>query len=213
MNALPGYSSETFDDAVAADGSIRPAAREVMDAVLSQDLAALATGVREEIAALGITFGSVDGDEQLARRPGPARDRRAPSGSPWRQVSRSACKALNAFVADIYADRRIVAEGVLPQHVLDSSENVEPAMAGVRPRDGVWIGIAGLDLVRNREGEWLVLEDNVQTPSGIAYWVAAREAVLRGLDVPHRSDAARRHPRRAAPRLRRRPRGRGHRRA
>ncbi len=183
MNALPGYDSATFDDAVAADGSIRPAAREVMDAVLSQDLATLAAGVREEIAALGITFGSVDGDESWHVDPVP---RVIPSAE-WEPVAAGLAqrvKALNAFVADIYADRLIVAEGVLPQRVLDSAENVEPAMAGVRPRDGVWIGIAGLDLVRGRDGEWLVLEDNVRTPSGIAYWVAARDAVLRGLDVP-----------------------------
>jgi uncharacterized circularly permuted ATP-grasp superfamily protein len=48
----------------------------------------------------------------------------------------------------------------------------------------VWIGIAGLDVVRDSGGEWLVLEDNVRTPSGLGYWPAARDATLRALDVP-----------------------------
>jgi uncharacterized circularly permuted ATP-grasp superfamily protein len=59
-------------------------------------------------------------------------------------------------------------------------------MTGVQPGAGVWIGIAGLDLVRDSAGEWLVLEDNVRTPSGIGYWVAARDAVQRRLRVPTR---------------------------
>jgi uncharacterized circularly permuted ATP-grasp superfamily protein len=57
-------------------------------------------------------------------------------------------------------------------------------MQGVRPRRDVWVGIAGLDVVRDGEGRWLVLEDNVRTPSGLGYWPAARQATLRGLDLP-----------------------------
>src|SRR5215207_2771937 len=153
-----------------------------MDAVLVHDLSSLVAGVREEVDALGITFESVDGDGRWHVDPVP----RAIAGAEWEPVAAGLAqrvRALNAFVADVYGERRIVAEGVLPQRVLDSAENVEPALAGVRPRDGVWIGIAGLDLVRDRRGEWLVLEDNVRTPSGIGYWSAARDAVMRRLGV------------------------------
>jgi uncharacterized circularly permuted ATP-grasp superfamily protein len=181
--ALDGYRSSSFDDAVAPDGTIRPAARAVMAAVLAHDLGSLADGVREEIDARGIRFESVDGDDSWHVDPVP----RVIEGAEWERVAAGLAqrvRALNAFVADVYGERRIVAEGVLPQRVLDSAEHVEPAMAGVRPRDGVWIGIAGLDVVRDAGGEWLVLEDNVRTPSGIGYWTAAREATLPRLDVP-----------------------------
>ena len=50
-------------------------------------------------------------------------------------------------------------------------------MRGVRPPGGLWVGIAGLDLVRGDDGEFLVLEDNLMTPSGFAYAVAARDAI------------------------------------
>ena len=93
-------------------------------------------------------------------------------------------RALNAFVADVYADQRIVAEQVMPRRVIETADHYEPAMAGVRPASGVWIGIAGLDIVRDGEGAWLVLEDNVRTPSGLGYWPAARQATLRGLELP-----------------------------
>ncbi len=185
MNALDGYRSSTYDDAVAPDGSIRPAARAVMDAVLAHDLGTLAAGVREEIDALGIRFGSVDGDDHWHVDPVP----RVIEGDEWERVAAGLAqrvRALNAFVADVYSERRIVAAGVLPRRVLDSADNIEPAMSGVRPRDGVWIGIAGLDLVRDGAGDWLVLEDNVRTPSGFGYWVAARAATRRRLDVSAR---------------------------
>ena len=87
-------------------------------------------------------------------------------------------KALNAFVADAYGPRRIVQAGVVPLRVVETAEHYEPAMRGVEPPGGVWIGVAGLDLVRAPSGELLVLEDNVMTPSGFAYAAAAREAVL-----------------------------------
>ena len=180
MSALDGYRSSTYDDAVAPDGSIRPAARAVMEAVLAHDLAALGASVREEIDALGIGFASVDGDDDWHVDPVP----RVIEAADWERVAAGLAQrvqALNAFVADVYAERRIVAEGVLPQRVLDSAENIEPAMAGVRPRDDVWIGIAGLDVVRDADGAWLVLEDNVRTPSGFGYWTAARAATLRRL--------------------------------
>ena len=185
MSALDGYRSSTYDEAVAPDGSIRPEARAVMDAVLSHDLAALAAGVRDEIDSRGITFESVDGDDRWHVDPVP----RVIDGATWERVAAGLAqrvRALNAFVADVYGERRIVAEGVLPGRVLDSADHLEPAMAGVHPCDGVWIGIAGLDLVRDAAGEWLVLEDNVRTPSGIGYWATAREAILRRLDVPAR---------------------------
>ena len=81
MNALDGYRSSTFDDAVAPDGSVRAAARTAMDAVLAHDLDALARAVRDEIDGRGIRFESVDGDDTLARRPGAARDRRRRLGA------------------------------------------------------------------------------------------------------------------------------------
>jgi uncharacterized circularly permuted ATP-grasp superfamily protein len=176
------YSSPTYDDAVAPDGSVRPAARAVMDAVLDTDLAALGAAVRGEIDALGIRFESVDGDDSWHVDPIP----RVIAADDWARLETGLAqrvRALDAFVADVYAERRIVAEGAIPARVLETADHLEPAMAGVRP-PGVWIGIAGLDVVRDGRGEWTVLEDNVRTPSGLGYWPAARRATLRALQLP-----------------------------
>ena len=81
-------------------------------------------------------------------------------------------RALDAWCADVYGERRIVRDGVVPARVIDTIEALEPGLTGVSlPR---WIGIAGLDVVRAPDGRFLVLEDNVRTPSGMAYAIAAR---------------------------------------
>jgi uncharacterized circularly permuted ATP-grasp superfamily protein len=93
-------------------------------------------------------------------------------------------RALNRFVADVYAGRRIVEAGIMPARVVDTAEYYEPEMQGVRPPGDVWIGVAGLDLVRDADGRFRVLEDNVRTPSGYSYAAAARRALAAQLDVP-----------------------------
>ena len=93
-------------------------------------------------------------------------------------------KALNAFVADAYGARSIVKAGIVPARVIETAEHYEPAMQGVTPPGGQWIGVAGLDVVRDAEGEFRVLEDNLMTPSGFSYAVAARDAVLPELEPP-----------------------------
>jgi uncharacterized circularly permuted ATP-grasp superfamily protein len=177
------YRSDTFDDAIASDGTVRPAARAVLDAIMAAGIGERAAAVRAEIEARGIRFESVDGDATWHVDPVP----RVIPAEEWEPLAAGLAqrvRALEAFTADIYGGRRIVAEGVMPQRVLDSADHFEPSMVGVRPNGDVWIGIAGLDLVRDRAGAWLVLEDNVRTPSGPGYWVAARYATLQGLDLP-----------------------------
>ena len=91
--------------------------------------------------------------------------------------------ALNAFVADAYGARQIVQEGAVPARVIETAEQYEPQMVGVEPPGGLWVGIAGLDLVRDPSGEFLVLEDNLKTPSGFGYAAAARDAVAGALEL------------------------------
>lgn len=81
-------------------------------------------------------------------------------------------RALNAFLADAYGDRRAVAAGVLPARVIETADWYEPAMAGMGP--AISAPVAGPDLVRAPGGEFLVLEDNMRAPSGLAYLLAAR---------------------------------------
>jgi uncharacterized circularly permuted ATP-grasp superfamily protein len=89
-------------------------------------------------------------------------------------------RALDRWCADAYGERAIVRDGVLPARVVQTIDTLEPELRGLELPQ--WVGIAGLDVVRAPDGRFLVLEDNLRTPSGVAYAVAAREVSVRLLE-------------------------------
>jgi uncharacterized circularly permuted ATP-grasp superfamily protein len=182
---LSGYpvTEGIFDEAFTPDGEPRPHARAALEVIAQADAAELPGRISRSLQRAGVRFSSVEGDLEFYVDPVP----RVISAAEWEPVKRGLAqrvRALNAFVADVYGDQRIVAEGVIPREVISSADYYEPAMHGVRPPSGVWIGVAGLDIVRDHNGDWLVLEDNVRTPSGFAYLHATRRALLEHVDVP-----------------------------
>ena len=152
---------------------------------LNGNLPDLEAGVRARLARLGVLYRETSGRPAFPLDPIP----RVIAADDWAHVERGLAqrvRALNAFVADAYGARRIVAEGVMPERVIDTAEHYEPQMRGVEPPGGQWVGIAGLDLVRDSDGAFLVIEDNLMTPSGFGYAAAARAAILPAFEeVPH----------------------------
>ena len=103
-------------------------------------------------------------------------------GAEWGRIEsglKQRCRALNAFLADAYDERRIVAEGVMPARLIDGAEWFEPAMASGEDwtMPAVVAHVAGPDLVRGADGRLRVLEDNLRAPSGLTFALAARDAM------------------------------------
>jgi uncharacterized circularly permuted ATP-grasp superfamily protein len=156
-----------FDEAAGTEGAA------VLRRVRERGLDSLRDGTAEALDAGGVAFSSVDGNTTFHLDPVP----RVIAGADWEQLEAGLVQrvhALEHFAADAYGARAIVDAGVVPARVIDGCERYEPAVRGVRPARDAWIGVAGLDVVRGPDGAWLVLEDNLRTPSGIAYAVAAR---------------------------------------
>lgn len=82
--------------------------------------------------------------------------------------------ALNAFLRDIYGDKRILADGVIPEEFVYSSKGYLIQCEGMMPPKGIYAHIAGIDLVQAKDGTWYVLEDNLRVPSGASYPMIAR---------------------------------------
>lgn len=106
------------------------------------------------------------------------------SSKQWNLVSAGLVqrsRALNRFIDDVYNRQRIFAEGVVPAEIVLESSNYKPQCAGFSPRFGVWAHICGSDLVRDGNGHFYVLEDNLRVPSGVAYMLENREITKRVL--------------------------------
>jgi uncharacterized circularly permuted ATP-grasp superfamily protein len=88
-------------------------------------------------------------------------------------------RALNAFLYDIYHEQKIIFAHKVPAEIVFSSQFYTREMIGLEPVGGVYIHVSGIDLIRNGDGEYLVLEDNLRTPSGIAYVLENREILKR----------------------------------
>lgn len=82
--------------------------------------------------------------------------------------------ALNLFLADIYSEKRIIRDGVVPEDFVYSSSGYLVQCEGIRPSGGVYSHISGIDLVKGKNGEWYILEDNLRVPSGASYPMIAR---------------------------------------
>jgi uncharacterized circularly permuted ATP-grasp superfamily protein len=131
---------------------------------------------------LGITF-AVYGDSEASERIIPFDIvPRVFLPDEWARLSAGLIQrvqAINAFLDDIYGERRILKEGVLPADLVLGNPQFRPEIAGMRPPHGVWAHICGIDLVRTGPDEFFVLEDNARTPSGVSYMLENREAMLR----------------------------------
>ena len=88
-------------------------------------------------------------------------------------------RALNLFIDDIYHDQKIVKDGVIPAEIVSTASSFRKQCIGMNPPDGVWCHITGTDLVRDRDGQIYVLEDNLRCPSGVSYVLQNRVVMKR----------------------------------
>ena len=174
------------DEVFAPDGTPRAVAAALIDALEELGPDALAeAGRRREALFLqqGITFETSGDDGPSAERPFPLDlVPRILAAEEWDTIKRGLAqriRALNAFIDDVYHGREIVREGIVPWRLVSGRSHFARAVHGVRPPGGVYCHVAGCDLVRDADGTWKVLEDNVRTPSGISYVLENRAAMTR----------------------------------
>jgi len=130
----------------------------------------------------GITFtlyGDAQGTERLI--PFDTIPRSIPA-SEW-QVIESGCiqrvRALNMFLADIYHEQRILKAGIIPKEQVLGNACYQQVMCWLDLHRNVYAHIAGVDLVRDGDGTFYVLEDNLRTPSGVSYMLEDRKMMMR----------------------------------
>ena len=177
-------SRATYDEMIEPEGAIRPAYADYREWLDQQDpdwLKRQDAEAERLFRRTGITFnvyGDTDGEERLipfdmVPRIIAARE--------WRRLSRGIeqrVRALNAFLQDLYHRQEIVRAGRLPAELLQGNEAFLPQMIGFTPPGGIYTHIVGIDLVRTGPDDFMVLEDNARTPSGVSYMLENRETMM-----------------------------------
>jgi uncharacterized circularly permuted ATP-grasp superfamily protein len=90
-------------------------------------------------------------------------------------------RALNAFLLDLYGKQQVLRDGVVPAELIYRGKDFRREIHGIRPPHDLYVHISGIDLVRDADGKYLVLEDNLRTPSGVSYMIENRIVVRRTL--------------------------------
>src|SRR4051812_30839286 len=102
----------------------------------------------------------------------------------WRGVERGIqqrVRALEAFLADVYGPQAAIRDRVVPATLITSSSHFHRQAAGIEPANGVRMQVSGIDLIRDEQGAWRVLEDNVRVPSGVSYVISNRRVMAQTL--------------------------------
>ncbi len=140
------------------------------------------TRAEEEMYNLGITFTLYFGEETVDRvlpfdvipRPIIANDWAVLEAGVEQRIA-----ALNLFLHDIYHDRKVLKDGVIPEDLVLGNQYYLEQMVGVDPPSGVYTHICGTDMIRDTDGSFLILEDNCRTPSGVSYVIENRHLMMR----------------------------------
>ena len=174
-----------FDEMKGPNGGVRPAYGELARWLAEMPPDVLDYRRREAellFRRIGITF-AVYGEAEAQERLIPFDVLpRIIAGMEWRRLEAGLTQrvnALNAFIADVYGAREILRAGVVPDDLIFRNPAFRPEMSGQKVPHGIYVHVAGIDVVRVDADTFYVLEDNVRTPSGVSYMLENREIMMR----------------------------------
>ncbi|MCL5286162.1 MAG: circularly permuted type 2 ATP-grasp protein [Nitrospirae bacterium] len=187
MNSLlANYDPGLFyDELVASPGIPRPSARllfELLDSLPAGELGRLQKAAETALYRMGVTFTVYSDDRGLEKIMPFDIIPRVVGAREWKVVEeglKQRITALNLFIDDLYGDQKILRDRIIPEELILSSPAYRPECRGLRVPGGIWCHITGSDLVRDRSGEFFVLEDNLRCPSGISYVLENRHVLKR----------------------------------
>lgn len=179
--ALKPFFNEMFD----ADGAVRPHYRALadwLDNTPPEKITQNRQAADLMFHRVGITFavyGEATGTERLI--PFDIVPHVIPAER-WERVSaglKQRVQALNAFLHDVYHEQNILKAGKVPADKVIENSQFRPEMMNVDVPGGIYAHVAGIDLVKDADGEYYVLEDNLRTPSGVSYLLENRKMMMR----------------------------------
>jgi uncharacterized circularly permuted ATP-grasp superfamily protein len=186
MNFASYDTGSFFDELFGEDGQPRAPARTLVRNIESLHEGELLTrqkAAERALLQMGITF-NVYGERAGTEKIFPFDlVPRIVQAAEWSRIERGLKQrihALNLFINDLYHDQKILKDGVVPKNIVFSAKAFRKECMGFNPPRGIWCHITGTDLVRHRDGQIYVLEDNLRCPSGVSY-VLENRAVMKSM--------------------------------
>lgn len=172
-----------FDELFLAKGKPRPEAAllvELINSLPAENFSRRQQLAQNTLFKLGITFNCYSEEDDSEQIFPFDLIPRVVGCDEWQRLDKGLKQriaALNCFLDDIYNDQKILKDKVIPRDVIESASGFLPQCMGLHPPKNIWSHITGTDLVRDREGTWYVLEDNLRCPSGISYVIENRRVM------------------------------------
>ncbi len=174
-----------YDEMFEARGRPRPGCALLVgkiEALSEGELLGRQKAAERALLTMGITF-NVYGHDAGAEKimPFDLVPRIVPAKE-WTRIERGLTQrilALNHFLADVYGPQKILKDGKIPRELVLGGASYREACVGLRPPKGTWCHVTGTDLVRDKDGEFYVLEDNLRCPSGVSYVLENRRLMKR----------------------------------
>ena len=173
------------DEMIERPGAPRPTAQQLaahLESLDRKDLDEKKLASRLAIKTMGISF-TVYSDGQNIDREWPfdliPRIIGAREWETTRRGLEQRVRALNCFIHDVYNGQKVFRDRIIDPALILDSANFRPQCVGIQPRHKVWAHICGTDLIRDENGRFLVLEDNLRVPSGVSYMLENRRVTKR----------------------------------
>ena len=177
--------ADSYDELLTASGNPRASARSLVKFLKrmgTKKLTERRDAAELAIKSMGISFTVYTEGTNIDREWPFDLIPRIISEKEWRHTEAGLIqrlRALNMFIDDLYNKQQIIKNKVFPRELLAESKNFRKQCRGVKPLHGVWAHICGTDLIRDAQGRFLVLEDNLRVPSGVSYMLQNRNVTKR----------------------------------
>ncbi len=182
---LASYQAPAYDELFGFGPTPLPHCASLYEAIVrlpGDEWQRRATRAETVFRDVGVTF-TLTADEQGVERTIPFDPvPRVVAAAEWEALERGLfqrLRGLNAFLWDVYHEQRGLRDGIVPRWVAATGRNLQRPMMGVDPPLGVYTHVGGIDLIRDAEGVFRVLEDNVRVPSGVSYMLQNRRVMTR----------------------------------
>ncbi|GGZ38501.1 hypothetical protein GCM10007049_34560 [Echinicola pacifica] len=172
-----------FDEMFLEDGTCRPHYQQfekLLQKAHPKKLKQVQFSANKTQLAMGMTFNVYHNEEGLEKILHLDIIPRIIPNQEWLELEaglKQRINAINKFLQDIYNEQKILKDGIVPRDLIENSKDFLKPCIGLTPPKGIWCHITGTDLIRDINGKYYVLEDNLRCPSGVSYMLESREII------------------------------------